>query len=65
MLIWEDSKAENVLREDSNVVLLDFRWVEQGNSNTTQDDWQGFERIVKFMKTKVILYLAYLYCGAV
>ena len=60
-LVWGDAKAENVLiREDGDVVLVDFGggftpgWVEQQNSDTMQGDWQGFERIVEFMKTKAV-----------
>ena len=60
-LVWGDAKAENVLiREDGDVVLVDFGggftpgWVEQQNSDTTRGDWQGFERIVEFMKMKAI-----------
>jgi tRNA A-37 threonylcarbamoyl transferase component Bud32 len=56
-LVWGDAKADNVLiREGSDVVLIDFGggftpgWVEQANSDTVQGDWQGFERIVEFMK---------------
>lgn len=57
--VWGDAKADNVLiREDGDVVLVDFGggftsgWVEQQNSDTSQGDWQGFERIVQFMKSK-------------
>ena len=57
--VWGDAKVENVLiGEDNNVVLVDFGggftpgWVEQGNSDTMRGDWQGFERIVEFMKRK-------------
>ena len=59
--VWGDSKADNVLiRENGDVVLVDFGggftpgWIEQKYSDSVRGDWQGFERIVEFMKMKTV-----------
>jgi tRNA A-37 threonylcarbamoyl transferase component Bud32 len=60
-LVWGDAKAANVLiREDHDVVIIDFGggmtkgWVDQENYESVRGDWQGFERIVEFMKANVV-----------
>jgi serine/threonine protein kinase len=59
-LVWGDAKAGNVLiREDDTVVLIDFGggftegWVDLPNCGTMKGDWQGYERIMEFLKAKV------------
>ena len=59
-LVWGDAKPGNVLiREDDNVVLIDFGgghtkdWVDHKNYETVRGDWQGYERTVDFLKTKI------------
>lgn len=59
-LIWGDAKPGNILvREDDTVVLIDFGggrtrgWVDDVNFETVQGDWQGYERIVEFLKANI------------
>ena len=59
-LVWGDVKPENVLiREDGSVVLIDFGggytngWVDEVNYETAQGDWQGYRRIVEFLKARI------------
>ena len=59
-LVWGDAKADNVLiRDDGSLVLVDFgggnteNWVDKSNYETEKGDWQGYERILKFMSERV------------
>jgi len=59
-LVWGDAKLGNVLiHEDDRVVLIDFGgghtmgWVDDVNSETVEGDWQGYQRIVQYLKVKV------------
>jgi serine/threonine protein kinase len=59
-IVWGDAKPGNVLiREDDSVVLIDFGgghtkgWVDHQNYETVRGDWQGYERTVQFLKSKM------------
>jgi len=59
-LVWGDVKPENVLiRGDGNAVLIDFGggftegWVDHRSAGTVEGDWQGFDRIVKFLQERL------------
>lgn len=59
-LICGDVKSGNVLvREDDTVILVDFGggrtrgWVDDVNFETVQGDWQGYERIMQFLKANI------------
>ena len=59
-LVWGDAKPANVLVRDSDsVVLVDFGggntegWVDKDKYETTDGDWQGYQRIVEFMSRQV------------
>lgn len=53
--VWGDAKATNVFITNGEIVLFDFEggvtsgWVQKENLNTEQGDWQGIDRIVRFI----------------
>lgn len=59
-LVWGDAKAANVLITNNGAaMLIDFGggatkdWVDKENYETRDGDWQGYRRILEFMKTRV------------
>ena len=58
-LVWGDAKASNVLIRGESVLLIDFGggytkdWVDEDNYESETGDWQGYERIVDFLRNKV------------
>jgi hypothetical protein len=59
-LIWGDVKADNVLlRGNGDVVLVDFGggfttgWIEHQYNESVMGDWQGFQKIVQFLRSKI------------
>ena len=59
-LVWGDAKAGNVLIDnDGNAILIDFGggvtkdWVDKEHYETCEGDWQGYDRILAFMKPRV------------
>jgi serine/threonine protein kinase len=61
-LVWGDAKPANILiGENDRAVLIDFGggttkgWVDHENSNTSLGDLQGLQRIISFMKSRMLV----------
>ena len=58
-MIWGDAKAGNTLIREGSVILIDFgggytpTWVDKENSETENGDWQGYHRIVDFLRKRL------------
>ena len=58
-MIWGDVKPSNTLIREESVILIDFSggytptWVDKENSETKNGDWQGYERIVDFLRKRL------------
>ena len=58
-MIWGDAKAGNTLIRARSVLLIDFgggytpTWVDKEHSETENGDWQGYDRIVDFLRKRL------------
>ena len=59
-IVWGDAKAGNILISNNGAaMLIDFGggatkdWVDKENYETRDGDWQGYQRILDFMKRRV------------
>jgi serine/threonine protein kinase len=60
-LVWGDAKPGNILiRGTDSIVLVDFGggytegWVDSMSSGTKQGDWEGYQKIVRYLLKKVV-----------